>query len=140
MTHKFIKTTFGDDYVGIKTVIDGKEVWATCSQAVKEFAKMNFQEGDDVEFEFKVNDGKYEISSNITKVGGNPKTETKKTSYSKATYSKYDKGQDVNTSIKRQAIAHATSRTMIGLQGHINPENVCKILREVYTTYQEMVG
>ena len=47
---------------------------------------------------------------------------------------------DVQESIKRQAIGNMTSRTMISLQGLVNEQNVHTIVREVYKTYQELVG
>ena len=51
-----------------------------------------------------------------------------------------DKGTDVNSSIKRQAIGHATSRTIIGMQGTVTPDNVCDVIRSIYKTYEELVG
>jgi hypothetical protein len=51
-----------------------------------------------------------------------------------------DKGSDTNASIKRQAIAHATSRTLIGMQGILTPDNVEEIMEKVYKKYQELVG
>jgi len=41
--------------------------------------------------------------------------------------------------IKREAVAHATSRVMIGLQGHIEPKNVKDIFTEVYNTILGLV-
>jgi len=41
--------------------------------------------------------------------------------------------------IKREAVAHATSRVMIGLQGHINPNNVSTIYTTVYNIILKLV-
>lgn len=51
-----------------------------------------------------------------------------------------DKGTDTNASIKRQAIAHATSRTMIGLAHLITESNIEEIMTRVYKKYVELVG
>ncbi len=51
-----------------------------------------------------------------------------------------DKGSDTNASIKRQAIAHATSRTMIGMQHLITETNIEEVMERVYKKYQELVG
>ena len=52
----------------------------------------------------------------------------------------YGKTPEVQESIKRQAIGHMTSRTMIALQGHVDPNNLPDIVRSVYKLYQELVG
>jgi ferredoxin len=43
-------------------------------------------------------------------------------------------------SIKRQAIGHMTSRTLIALQGHVDPNNVNAIAESIYKKYIELVG
>jgi hypothetical protein len=51
-----------------------------------------------------------------------------------------DKGVDVNNSIKRQAIGHMTSRTLIGMQGIVTPDNVCELIEKIYNKYVDIVG
>ena len=51
-----------------------------------------------------------------------------------------DKGTDTNNSIKRQAIAHATSRTIVGMQGTVTPDNVIEVMEKIYKKYVELVG
>jgi len=43
-------------------------------------------------------------------------------------------------SIKRQAIMHAVSRTLIGMQGQVNIENVCSLTTMLYAHYSKLVG
>lgn len=131
MAHKFIKTAFKDECVMLKVVIDGREVWAECDKVVKEFAKKNFKEGDDVEFEYENKDKTYKINGNITKVGGTTSAPSEE-SPSPAPSSLPSSGGSVNESIKRQAIAHATSRTMISMAGHVNPNNVKELFNSIY--------
>ncbi len=52
----------------------------------------------------------------------------------------YGKSPEVQASIKRQAIGHMTSRTMIALQGHIDPNNIQEQIRAIYALYVELVG
>ena len=48
-------------------------------------------------------------------------------------------GFDSSTS-KRQTAAHSTSRTLIGMQGILTPDNVLEIMEKVYTKYVELIG
>lgn len=54
--------------------------------------------------------------------------------------SSVDKGMTVNESIKRQAIMHAVSRSLISLQGHIDPNNIGDIAEQLYKKFQQLVG
>lgn len=59
----------------IKMVLDtGEEKWGTTSQAVFNFAKANFKEGDDAEFVYKVDNNQYLIDR-ISKPGYVVKTQ-----------------------------------------------------------------
>lgn len=62
----------------IKMVLDtGEEKWGTTSQAVFNFAKANFKEGDDADFVYKVENNQYLIDR-INKPGYTPKAYEKK--------------------------------------------------------------
>jgi len=50
------------------------------------------------------------------------------------------KSPEVQDSIKRQAIGHMTSRTLIALQGQIDLTNVESIIDRIYAKYVEKVG
>ena len=52
----------------------------------------------------------------------------------------YGKSPEVQESIKRQAIGHMTSRSLIALQGHIDPNNIATIAETLYKKYQDLVG
>jgi hypothetical protein len=43
-------------------------------------------------------------------------------------------------SIKRQAIMHAVSRSLIALQGQYTSDNIEPVIRKLYSLYQELVG
>ena len=58
----------------------------------------------------------------------------------KKTGGSYGKTPEVQESIKRQAIGHMTSRTLISLQGHVDPNNVEAIAERLYKKYQDLVG
>ena len=51
-----------------------------------------------------------------------------------------NKSPELQNSIKRQAIGHMTSRTLIGLQGIVHPDNVEELMEKVYKKYVELVG
>lgn len=136
MAFKFIRAGHKEPF--IKVVMDGKDTWCSCSDAVRTYAKNNFAEGDDVEFEYEMKDGKPSITSKVTKAGGSSsssksssseKKETK--SYSQPTGNKWN-DPAVQESIKRQAVAHATTRALLSLQGHLNPNNIGEVFDTLY--------
>lgn len=57
--------------------------------------------------------------------------------FKKSTYGKSPEEQD---SIKRQAIGHMTSRTLIAMQGIVTPDNVESLVEKIYNKYVEVVG
>ena len=52
----------------------------------------------------------------------------------------YGKTPEVQESIKRQAIMHATSRALIALQGHLDPNNIEAVAESLYKKFQGLVG
>lgn len=52
----------------------------------------------------------------------------------------YNKSPEVQDSIKRQAIGHMTSRSLIALQGQVDPNNITGLMEVLYKKYQELVG
>ncbi len=141
MAFKFIRAGHKEPF--IKVVMDGKETWCSCSDAVRTFAKNNFAQGDDIEFEYETKDGKPNITSKVTKVGGSSasseKKEEGKKSYSQPTGNKYN-DPNVQKSIVQQAVAKATSTVMISLQGHINPNNVNEVWNSVFENILKKVN
>ncbi len=51
-----------------------------------------------------------------------------------------DRGSNVNASIKRQAIGHMTSRSLVALQGTLDPNTIQEVIRSLYKLYTELVG
>ena len=64
----------------------------------------------------------------------------KKTGSAVASQKTYGKTPEEQDSIKRQAIGHMTSRTLIALQGQVNPDNIEDIMVRLYKKYQILVG
>lgn len=50
------------------------------------------------------------------------------------------RSSSTNESIKRQAIGHMTSRTLISLQGQVDEDNIEGLMERIYAKYQELVG
>ena len=135
MSKKFVQVAFKKNMV--KYSEDGSELWVFCSSQVKNFAKENFKEGEEVEFEIEEKDGQQWIKGYIKKVGtnevGNSSPSTDKESTSKNITSYYGKhDRSVQESIKRQAVAHATSRVMICLQGQVDRNDCIEIYNTLY--------
>lgn len=55
------------------------------------------------------------------------------------TYSYGESPEEQNT-IKRQAIMHATSRSLVSLQGFINLDNIEAVSERLYKHYERLVG
>ena len=51
-----------------------------------------------------------------------------------------NKSPQQQESIKRQAIGHAVSRSLISLQGHIDLNNIYEVSEKLYRHYQKLVG
>lgn len=60
-----------------------------------------------------------------------------KTDAPQKTYGKSPEEQD---SIKRQAIGHMTSRTLIALQGQVDVGTIESLMEKIYKKYQSLVG
>lgn len=61
---------------------------------------------------------------------------------SEAPYEKkyYGKSIEERMDIKRQAIGNMVSRSLIGLQGHVDLKNIEETIEKLYKKYTEMVG
>jgi hypothetical protein len=149
---------------------DGKERWMETSKAVYGFAKKALKgsekggyKGDEVKVTYTEENGKYNCTR-IEKIGGSsasksattdgkPKCsdcgkELKDDKYKKCyTCNKKnpspkttDRTSAVNESIKRQAIGHMTSRSLVALQGTLDPNTIQDIIRTLYKLYTELVG
>jgi len=54
----------------------------------------------------------------------------------------YDKpatGTSKDNLIKREAIGHMVSRSLISLQGHVEPNNIHSLIKEIYATYLKLI-
>ena len=63
-----------------------------------------------------------------------------KSNYQAPAQKSYGKTPEEQETIKRQAIGHMTSRTMIGLAAHLTPENIHEVMESIYKKYVELVG
>jgi len=141
---------------------NGEKTWTVCSKKVYDFVKANFKEGDYVSPTFgdKEQDGMKYVT--LVKKGaqgapaktaaddGKPKCEDcgyplKDAKYKKCykcnqkdPAPKVTKGKDTDL-IKREAVAHATSRVMIGLQGQYDINNVKDVYEQVYKFILDLV-
>lgn len=168
---KFIKVA--KDKIMVKVNIDSiGDVWATCTPAVKTFAKTAFKEGDTIKVTYNEQENaqtKYHVTRIEKGTGadtnagtsaveasnsGKPKCsdcgkELKDAKYKKC-YTCNDKnpakkggfGKSVKQQedIKREAIGHMTSRSLIAMQGQVSPNNVVELMKTIYKEYRELVG
>ena len=136
----------------------GEKVWTNCSKAVLEFVKKNFKEGDDVTptFAEEEKDGMKYVT--LVKKGGQSAPKKEASNSGKPTCEdcgkglkddKYKKCFECNkkkptptetasskaTSIEKQNVNNAVSRTLIGLQGQIDINNVLGVIDTLWEKY-----
>ena len=156
---KYLTACKKEDVYLVKIDFEGEigEKWATTTEAVVNFAKKTFKQDEKVNVTFEEKDGQYTVSR-ITKIFQSTKKKETKAKYAcedcgielkdgryKKCYkcsqkSSNKKTQAVQDSIKRQAIGHMTSRTLIALQGHVDPNTITDLMKTIYQIYVELVG
>jgi hypothetical protein len=108
---------------------------------VAEYAK-TVKKGDEIELKSRA-EGRNNILTFLKIVGSAPSTVSGTSSgnasgYTKKAWTPYEKPQDVQDSIRRQAVGHMTSRTLVGLQGQFDINNVCEIIDVLYAKYLDL--
>ncbi len=145
---------------------DGTERWMETSKAVLNFArkvlKGNNKEtgykGDEVKVTYTQENGKYNCTR-IEKIGETSVKNKQQPKYTCETCgvalkdNKYKKCYNCNKKsqtketissdkdlINRQNANHATSRTLIALQGHVDPNNVLDLIDIIHAKYMEKIN
>lgn len=152
----------------LKIKDDTKEgyTWYYLAPNVMDFAKTLLYESD-LDLKFEVKDGKQYITSikvlsttntnsfkpqggsmdeyKCIRCGTKLKDNTYKTCYNcsmeiRKELSNSPEEKNKQDSIKRQAIGHMTSRSLIALQGQVDVNNINSIIESLYKKYVELVG
>ena len=139
---------------------DKKGTWYSCSNAVYDYVSKNFKEGDKVTLQTdndtvvkvtkgegvvqeakttpkyvcedcgkELKDGKYKKCYNCNKKA--PKTSTENKSYGY-------KSPEVQESIRKQAVGHMVSRSLIALQGQVDINAIHEVIKALYVTYDNL--
>ena len=117
---------------------DGKPLeWFVITSTVQPYID-KFNVGDEVTIKSdKKSDGKSHLIY-IGLVNAAPAGSTTQAPTEKKTWS--PKSPEEQNSIKRQAIGHMVSRTLIGMQGAVNEGNVEALIDKLYAKYVVVVG
>jgi hypothetical protein len=137
--------------------LDGKEVWATCTDAVYSYVKNNFKGWEEVTLQYE-KQGNFPYVTRIEKGSGKDVQnssvdskpvcedcgkELKDDKYTKCytcnKKSPTTKSLDSQDAINRQNANHATSRALIALQGHINPNNIMEMIDALHARFMEKI-
>lgn len=113
---------------------EGSGKWAHCSAQVMKFAKENFKEGDEVDLEYKQENGQFHISF-IKKPGA---TSSPKKSYNRPKGNS-GKTEDDKEDMRRENANHCVSRTLIALQGQVDLNNVHELIDGLFQHYLENI-
>ena len=143
----------------------GKEQWMTCSSAVYNYSKKNIKgrdkngqyPGDEVDVQYTENNGQFNCNRVSKKAGT---TSSKQGNSTKPTCAdcgkelkddKYEKCYSCNQknptsksdstqdAINRQNANHATSRALIALQGHVDPNNISELIDMLHKKFMEKI-
>ena len=164
---KFYQT--GHQKIMIKVDIAGqKEVWANCSKAVYDFAKTAFKQGDVVHVQYQFNSESSNLKYYVVRIEKGegqdvqvtkentpaPATNTQQNTSAptppgpgvqqdppKSSYTGGYKGK-TNTEreeIRAQAIGHMVSRSLMCLQGHVDPNNILGVIDTLHKKYEELI-
>lgn len=143
MSLKFIKGAQKPDLNMVKVEIDGNQVWADCTSSVKNFAKSNFSEGQEVEFEYsETQEGKkkkYKIDGLIKAVGGVTPPNNSSNNYQDSGSQSNSYSGDKNITIRSQTIGKMVAQSLVALQGHVDPNNINGIIDELYKKYDSLI-
>ena len=116
-------------------------VWYYMGKPAYEFMKKTMKVGDEVTVE--TSGEKTDCLDTITKImkGSGGTTSTK---YSGTTNTGKSTGGKTHTNdnegMKRGAVAHATSRVIIALQGQVDINNVCEVFNTVYDSIYRKIS
>ena len=118
--------------------------WYYMTDEVKDFIS-KYDRGTEVEFECKAGPKGKILTFIKPKAGATQKDATScatpgVTVGGAVQTNKYGKSKEECDSIKRQAIGHMVSRTIIGLQGSVDINNVTSVMDTLYKKYVELVG
>lgn len=96
----------------------------------------NIKRGDEVEIKSR-QEGRDNYLTYI-KVLGSPEQAAPSAFSAPKTYASSGRSPDINESIRKQAIMHAVSRTLIGLQGQFDMNNVLDYIDVLYKKYESI--
>lgn len=114
-------------------------VWYGIGDEVKSYIT-SIQKGDEVEIKFSTGADKKRVLNYIKKTGSAPtQTNGEAPSTFKKPWVDYGtKSPEVQDSIRKQAVGHMTSRTLIAMQGSIDSSNVIEMIDMLYAKYLDL--
>jgi len=151
--------TKGNKYLARIEYDDKGDKWATTTKAVHDWAKKNFNEGDEVDVEYNIKNGQYFVTRISAPGQSSKKSTTPEGEKSKGKYTcedcgkelkdgKYEKcytcnkknpskfkNTDTADAISRQNANHATSRALIALQGQVDVNNIFDITKRLHEMF-----
>lgn len=142
-TAKFKVAMVKDGNPIVKLSVDSDDndgTWFTTSSAVVNFAKKSFKEDEEVKVTYNENDGTKFVTRIEKLKGGNSRpSNTNKTPVKKSSWSNKSDNYRTPEQITTDEIGHMTAKSLICLQGHIDPNNICDIITQIYETYKKMI-
>lgn len=151
-----------------KIEFEGKDKWFTATKAVYTYASKNFEEGQDVDIEYNVQNGQYFVTKIMNAGSGTKSTSAPETKVSdgKPTCedcgkelkdSKYTKCYECNqkarkssggktygkdsVAIQKESVLHSCAIAVGALAGLVDPNNIGDVLESLYDRmYKKLFG
>ena len=145
---KFVRVATKPGCLMMKVVVEGKEQWADCSQAVHDFAKKSFKENQEVTLTATYENNRYNVSRLESGTGGSsqPTTGTSSASTSKpatttgtssaAPVKSYgSKSPEESERITRLSVLSSACSVVAAAPGQVEVNALGDVVEELYTRF-----
>ena len=148
---KFVRVATKPGCLMMKVVVDGKEQWADCSQAVYDFAKKSFKEGQEVTLTAAYENNRYNVSRMESGNGGGTQTTpstsptskpatTTGTSSSGAGKTSYgSKSPEESERITRLSVFSSVCTALGAIPGQVEVNAIGDVAEELYIRFLNKV-
>lgn len=144
---KFVRVATKPGCLMMKVVVEGKEQWADCSQAVYDFAKKAFKEGQEVTLTAAYENNRYNVSrmeggnagASQTPANNFSSTQTSKpagtSTASGKSYGGYGKSPEESERITRLSVLSSVCTALGAIPGQVEVNAIGDVVEELYTRF-----
>jgi len=142
---KFMRVATKPGCLMMKVVVDGKEQWADCSQAVHDFAKKAYKEGQEVTMTAEFDNNRYNVSrmeggNNTSAAAGSASSASSSKPTTTSTTKSYgSKTPEESERITRLSVLSSVCTALGAIPGQVEVNAVGDVVEELYTRFLNKV-